>query len=83
MILRHCRRNASAVIQSRQGARRVDSTGTPLHAAVRHRWPVEIVKLLLAAGADPNAKNHNDATPISIATELNQSEILTVLRRQQ
>jgi ankyrin repeat protein len=60
-----------------------DSTGTPLHAAVRHRWPVEIIKLLLAAGADPNAKNHNDATPISIATEMNQTEILSVLRRQQ
>jgi ankyrin repeat protein len=60
-----------------------DSTGTPLHAAVRHKWPVEIIRLLLAAGADPNAKNHNDATPISIATELNETEVLTVLRGQQ
>jgi|CZKN01.1.fsa_nt_gi ankyrin repeat protein len=58
-------------------AREAGGTGaigwTPLHSAVASRWPVEIVKLLLAGGADRNAANDRRQTPISIATELNEN----------
>jgi ankyrin repeat protein len=52
---------------------------TPLCAAIRNRLPVEIVKLLLAAGADPSARG-GSGTPLSIATELNEPEIVALLR---
>ncbi len=43
-----------------------DSTGeTPLHWAARHR-KVESVKMLLAAGADPSARNKKGHTPLDL-----------------
>jgi len=53
---------------------------TPLHDAVANVWPAEIIKLLLAAGADPNARNRNSETPLSIATAMNETEIVALLR---
>jgi ankyrin repeat protein len=53
---------------------------TPLHDAVRRRAPLEIIKLLLDAGADVSAPNRNSETPLSIATRQNDSEITDLLR---
>ena len=42
------------------------SNNTPLHYAAGYGW-LEIVKYLVEAGADPNAVNSWNNTPVSIA----------------
>jgi ankyrin repeat protein len=42
---------------------------TPLHVAIAQHWPEETLKLVLAAGGDPNAKDYQGRTPISLATD--------------
>jgi ankyrin repeat protein len=61
-------------------ARDTESGATPLHrAASWGRRPV--VELLLAHGADPNAKDRNGHTPLDLAVENGQTDVVTLLRR--
>ncbi|MCZ0939716.1 MAG: ankyrin repeat domain-containing protein, partial [Caldilineaceae bacterium] len=51
---------------------------TPLHEAVK-KGDVEIVKILVAAGADVEAKGYFDRTPLSLAAEEGATEIMRIL----
>ena len=54
--------------------------GTPLHwAAFRGRN--EVAEFLIAEGADVNAKNQADATPLDKAISFKQTEIADLLRK--
>jgi ankyrin repeat protein len=54
--------------------------GTPLHEAARGRQP-EIIKLLLAAGADPRIKDPEGKTPVDIAKEKGHAAALELLQK--
>ncbi|SVB63313.1 uncharacterized protein METZ01_LOCUS216167, partial [marine metagenome] len=41
----------------------------------------EIVELLIAAGADVNAKDQNDYTPLDFANRLKRTEIADLIRK--
>ena len=47
--------------------------------ASRRGYP-EVVKLLLAKGADPNATGPNGATALQIAEQWNRPDIINILR---
>lgn len=51
---------------------------TPLHFAAGH-GQARLVSLLLSKGADPTAKTKNGQTPLDIATEYKQDEIVKLL----
>lgn len=51
---------------------------TPLHWAVERRYP-KLVTLLLENGADPKAFSKFKKTPISMAAETNQPDVLQEL----
>lgn len=52
--------------------------GTPLHAAIgSESW--EIARLLIAAGADVNAKSEGDYTPLHLAVRLDRLETARLL----
>jgi hypothetical protein len=53
---------------------------TPLHGAAFSNSLSEIVRLLLEAGADPQALNNSGKSPIDIANEQGQNEIVTILK---
>lgn len=53
---------------------------TPLHAAAFF-GQTAIAERLIAAGADLNATDHRDRTPLQIAEESDQTEIAELLRR--
>jgi len=53
--------------------------GTPLHFAAYSGS--EVVELLIANGADVNAKNQADATPLDKAIEKNRDETVSLLRK--
>ena len=53
--------------------------GTPLHFAAYSGS--EVVELLIANGADVNAKNQADATPLDKAIENKQTETADLLRK--
>ena len=53
--------------------------GTPLHFAAYSGN--EVVELLIANGADVNAKNQADATPLDKAIEKNRDETVNLLRK--
>ena len=76
-------RQADALRQAlAQGAsaRAIDAQGQPaLHQAVLRRWP-EGVRILLQAGADPQAPNKNGHTAADVAQERGFDEILALLR---
>lgn len=52
---------------------------TPLHTAVR-KGDLDIVKFLVQKGADMYVKDNNNDTPLQIAIELEQAEIIKYLR---
>ena len=61
-----------------------NGAGVALHAAVRPgRVPghVEMVRWLLARGADPETPNFEGKTPLRVAVETGQQEIADLLRR--
>jgi len=53
--------------------------GTPLHFAAYSGN--EVVELLIAKGADVNAKNQADATPLDKAINFNRTKIADLLRK--
>ena len=53
---------------------------TPLHHATRAGY-YEIVKMLIAAGADVNVKNIAGKTPLDRAVKFNVTEIAELLRK--
>ena len=53
---------------------------TPLHMAAWRDRP-EIAALLLANGADPNAKNTKGATPLDVAEERRSPKVAKILRK--
>ena len=54
--------------------------GTPLHYAA-FRGRKEVAELLINEGADVNAKNQADATPLDKAIEKNRDETVSLLRK--
>ena len=54
--------------------------GTPLHFAA-FRGRKEVAELLINEGADVNAKNQADATPLDKAIEKNRDETVSLLRK--
>ena len=57
-----------------------DGAGVAVHAAIRPGH-VEMVRWLLARGADPNTPNFEGKTPLKVAVETGQQEIADLLRR--
>jgi ankyrin repeat protein len=53
---------------------------TPLHWAARKGYK-EVVELLIAKGADLNAKTKNGNTALDLAIQYNQSEIADLIRK--
>ena len=62
-----------------KGIQYKDETDTPLMHAVR-KESTEIVKLLLAAGADVNFKNSFGQNVLQVATKKGLTEIVTLLK---
>jgi len=54
----------------------MSNMNTPLHVAVQN-GNVEIVKMLLNAGHDPNAVNAEGVTPFQIAAQMGNAEIVS------
>jgi hypothetical protein len=76
-ILRHARILLEAGADANQAASN-PSRITPLHAAMA-RQDLELVKLLLAHGADANAAQGNGVTPLHSAAHSGQLELARVL----
>ncbi|MDB4668894.1 ankyrin repeat domain-containing protein [bacterium] len=53
---------------------------TPLHGAAFHGHK-EVAELLIAEGADVNAKNEDVETPLDRAIQLKEAEIADLLRK--
>ncbi|HUU17930.1 MAG TPA: ankyrin repeat domain-containing protein [Sedimentisphaerales bacterium] len=58
----------------------VSRPGTPLLSAVS-RGHREVVNLLLVNGANVNAKDNDDRTPLSLAKDKGYEKIVELLRR--
>jgi ankyrin repeat protein len=72
-------RIATVLIQHGAEVNRVGQNGdTALHFAVGDRNP-ELVRILLAAGADKNAKNNQGYTPISLAKSWGYNNVVDAL----
>ena len=55
---------------------------TPLHVAVRHEWGEDMVEALLAGGADPCIRNHEERwVPEQLARGLGQKDVNLALQR--
>ena len=55
------------------------AAATPLHDAA-FKGHAAVVSALLAAGADPNARNSNGFTPLRVAATLGHAAIVSALR---
>ena len=58
------------------------SEATPLHLAAypsHYQYDIEVARILLAAGADPNAEEHNGATPLYWAVRAQHIELVKIL----
>ena len=63
-------------------SRKADNDGaTPLHDALNFFWNtnIEVVDLLLKAGADPNQKNNWEKSPIDTARKNNHMDVVQLL----
>lgn len=56
-----------------------DNNWTILHAAARN-GNVKVVELLIVHGADVNAKDKYDWTPLNLALKYKRSEVVSVLK---
>jgi uncharacterized protein len=54
----------------------------PLHAACAGPSALEIARVLLDAGADPNARQQDDFTPLMAAQQRNDTELEAILRER-
>ena len=54
--------------------------GTPLHSAIANDHK-EIAELLIAEGADVNAKVNDGRTPLDFTTDEKQTELADLLRK--
>ena len=59
--------------------RATGSGGSPLHYAVRNKNTIEVIKLLLNAGANPNKVDINGTTPLHRAVQSGQSDMVKML----
>jgi len=79
--MKGCRLMAEFLIDDGSDVNAQDQTqGTPLHYAVYFSGDVEIVKLLIAKGADINAKNPRGQTAFEVARQKGQTELLDLLK---
>ena len=72
-----------ADVNARQGELGGDTTrlaGTPLHSACS-RGRTSVAKFLLDNGADVNAKNNNDQTPLDLAKRRRRTDLVELLRK--
>ena len=53
---------------------------TALHAAA-HNGQIEMIKLLVAAGANPKLKNNKNKTPEDLAREKGHEEVVEYLKQ--
>ena len=71
---------------ARQGANpnaRGDYLGwTPLHVAVQDKANAEVVKVLLASGADPTIADTRGETPYDLARAAGRADIAALLKRR-
>lgn len=71
------------LIQNSKGSSLVDSTtkdaSTPLHFCVEYNQP-ECMKLLLKSGANIKKVNSKGKTPLELATELNRTNLVELVR---
>jgi ankyrin repeat protein len=63
------------------GAEHADQPGwPPVHAAIQADCPTELVRLLLEAGADPNAKGPDGRTPHQLAARRGRADLARLVR---
>lgn len=75
----HVHRLRAMLESDPSAAKAKDAKGeTPLHHAARH-GDVEVIKVLLAHGADPNAKTPVGATPLHVARAFGEEKAAKVL----
>lgn len=59
-----------------------DSNGnTPLHAVTEHPELIDVMEKLLKLGADPNARNHDGASALDLASERQEQDKVDLLMR--
>lgn len=77
--------DAASVSEQLQCGADVNATGpdlyrrTPLHEAVSSECPVEVVRLLLAAGANPNVRDAGGRTPLHFAVSAGTAPVVRLL----